>query len=188
MKKIILFAAAAIAALSASAQTPKFAHVNFNELIMLTPAADSARAKLALIQKENQETFSSMYQEFQTKYQQYEQKKSTWTPTILANKEKELSDIQNRLQEFEQSASQDLQQMQSQLMSPIQQKAMEVVNELAKAGGYIYVFEQGSMLYIDAAQSKDLTPDARKKLGIPEGRTLETLQQELQAQASQSAQ
>ena len=41
-----------------------------------------------------------------------------------------------------------------------------------------------TMLYIDEAQSTDLTPAARKALSIPEGRTLETLQAELQAQAN----
>ena len=56
-------------------------------------------------------------------------------------------------------------------------------NKPLKEGGYIYVFEQGSLLYFDASQSTDLTPAARKALNIPASRTLESLQQELQAQA-----
>lgn len=183
MKKIILIAAAALMTLSASAQ--KFAHVNFNELIMLTPAADSARAQMAASQQEAQDTYKSMTDEFQTKYQQYQQKSATWTPAIRESKEKELQDIQTRIQDFDQSIQQELQQQQQQLMAPIQQKAMEVVEKLAKEGGYIYVFEKSSMLYVDDSQSVDLTPAARKALGIPAGRTLESLQQELQAQAQQ---
>lgn len=179
MKKIVLFAAAALLALSASAQT-KFAHVNYNELIQLTAAADSARAQLTAAQKEAQETDQSMIEEFQTKYQQYQQKAETWTATVRQSKEKELSDIQQRIQEFEQNVQQELQLQQQQLFAPIQRKALETVEKLAKAGGYIYVFEQGSLLYIDPSQSTDLTPAARKALGIKEGRTLETLQQELQ--------
>ena len=66
-------------------------------------------------------------------------------------------------------------------MAPIQQKAVEVVHKLAKECGFIYVFEEGSLLFVDEAQSVDLTPAARKALNIPEGRTLESLQQELQA-------
>ena len=45
------------------------------------------------------------------------------------------------------------------------------------------VFEKNSLLYIDPAQGVNLTPEARVALNIPEGRTLETLQQELQAKA-----
>ena len=163
MKKIILIVAAALVSLSASAQ--KFAHVNFNELVMLMPAADSARAQIAASQQEAQDTYKSMTDEFQVKYQQYQQKSSTWTPAIRESKEKEL------------------QQQQQQLMAPIQQRAVAAVEKLAKEGGYIYVFEKASMLYVDETQSVDLTPAARKALNIPDGRTLETLQQELQAQA-----
>lgn len=185
MKKIILIAAAALLTLSASAQNFKFAHVNFNELVMLMPAADSARAQMAVSQQEAQDTYKSMIEEYNTKLQQYQQKSSTWTPAIRDSKEKELTDIQSRIEEFNQSIQQELQQQQNQLMAPIQQKAIDVVNKLAKEGGFIYVFEKSSLLYVNESQSTDLTPAARKVLGIPEGRTLESLSQELQSQSQQ---
>ena len=56
-----------------------------------------------------------------------------------------------------------------------------MVSELAKAKGVAGVFEKSSLLYIDETQMVDLTPDARVALNIPEGRTLETLQAEMQA-------
>lgn len=183
MKKFILITAAAVITLSASAQNLKFAHVNFNELVMLMPEADSARAQMEVSQKEAQDTYRTMVEEYQSKAQKYQQNSPTWTAAIRESKEKELADISNRIQEFDQSIQQELQQQQNELMAPIQQKAIEVVNNLAKAGGYIYVFERGSLLYIDEAQSTDLTKAARKALNIPDGRTLETLQQELQARA-----
>ncbi|MGM9742341.1 MAG: OmpH family outer membrane protein [Candidatus Cryptobacteroides sp.] len=183
MKKFILITAAAVITLSASAQNLKFAHVNFNELVMLMPEADSARAQMEVSQKEAQDTYRTMVEEYQAKAQKYQQNSSTWTAAIRESKEKELADISNRIQEFDQSIQQELQQQQNELMAPIQQKAIEVVNNLAKAGGYVYVFERGSLLYIDDTQSTDLTKAARKALNIPDGRTLETLQQELQARA-----
>ena len=73
-------------------------------------------------------------------------------------------------------------QMQNQLMAPIVDNVQKTVEKLAKEGGYIYVFDVSSLLYFDSNQSKDLTPDARKALNIPAGRTLESLQAEMQAQ------
>lgn len=159
----------------------KFAHVNFTELVQLMPEADAARATMTASSNEAQETFQAMADEFQSKYTQYQQKASTWTQTIRESKEKELSDLDQRIQEFQQSIQAELQAQQNQLMAPIYEKATQVVEKLAKAGGYIYVFEQSQMLYLDPAQSVDLTPAARKELGIPEGRTIESLQAELQA-------
>ena len=92
-----------------------------------------------------------------------------------------------RIQEFNQAISQELQQQQQMLQMPIVQKAQEAVNELAKAAGVAYVVDRNTLLYVDDTQAVNLTPEARVKLGIPEGRTLETLQAELQAKAQATA-
>ena len=185
MKRIFIIALAVAVSASAWAQDLKFAHVNFSELVQLMPESDTAREQIEVMNKETQETYQAMIEEFQNKYQQYEQKQASWTPAVKQSKEKELNDIQTRIQEFEQTAQQDLQQQQSRLMAPIYQKAQSIVNDIAKAGGYIYVFDSTAVLYIDAAQSTDITAEARKALGIPEGRTLESLQAELQSRAQQ---
>ena len=184
MKKIVLAAVAILAGFVLQAQ-PKFAHVNFSELVQLMPEADQARATMAASSKEAQETLQAMQEEINNKYSQYEQKVSTWSPAIRESKEKELTDLNRRAQEFYQNIQQELQQQQEQLMAPIYKKAQEALNDLAKEGGYVYVFDRQSILYIDETQSTDLTPVARKALGIAEDRTLESLQAELQAMAAQ---
>ncbi|MBR1706066.1 MAG: OmpH family outer membrane protein [Bacteroidales bacterium] len=186
MKKVFIVALAALMTLSASAQ--KLARVNFTELVQLMPEADAAREQINAMQNEAQETYASMMEEFQTKYSQYQQKSASWTAAIKEAKEKELGDIQQRIQEFQQSISQELQQQQNQLMAPLYDKAQEAVKKLAKAQGITAVFDQSSALYFDESSVLDLTSAARKELGIAEGRTLEQLQQELAAQAQTAQQ
>ena len=183
MKKIIMIAALALMAVAASAQETKFAYVDFNEIIMLMPEMDSARATMEENQKTNEEILMSMYEEYQLKAQQYEQKEATWTQAIRESKQKELMDIQARLEQTQQSLQQEMQQLQNSLQAPIYEKAQNTVSELAKAKGAAAVFEKSSLLYLNPDQMVDLTPEARTALGIPEGRTLETLQAELQAKA-----
>lgn len=181
MKRIIIIAAMALMSVSAFAQ--KFAYVDFNELVMLVPEMDEARATLEENSKTNEEILMSMYEEYQTKVQQYEQKASTWTQSVREIKEKEIMDIQTRLEQTQQSLQQEIQQLQQQLQAPIVEKVNNVVNELAKTHGVAAVFEKASFLYVDEAQMLDLTPEARTALNIPEGRTLETLQAEMMAKA-----
>lgn len=190
MKKMFLIAAMAIASIAASAQDFKFAYVDMNELIMLMPEMDEARAQMETAQQEAQETYAAMVQEYETKAQQYQQKAESWTPTIRESKAAELQQIEMRIQEFNQAISQELQQTQQMLQMPIVEKAQKVVDELAKAKGVAFVVDLANFLYVDQAQGINLTPEARVKLNIPEGRTLETLQAELQAkaQAAQTAQ
>lgn len=171
---------------AATAQT-KFAHVNFGELVQLMPEADSAMVQLEAANNEAQETYSSMVAEFQSKYDQFEQKQATWTPAVRESKQKELMDIQTRVQEFQQAIQQDMNQLQNTLMTPIYQKAQDTVRTLAQAKGVIYVFDSSTLLYVDAAQSIDLTPEAREALGIPADKTIESVMAARQA-AAQAAQ
>ena len=183
MKKIILIAAMAVMSIAASAQNLKFGYVDFNEVIMLMPEMDQARATLEENQKTNEEILMEMYQEYQTKAQQYQQKAAEWNQTIRETKERELMDIQTRLEQTNQSLQQEMQQLQNSLQAPIYEKAQSVVSALAKGHGYAAVFEKGTFLYVDPEQMVDITPDARIALGIPEDRTIESLQAELQAKA-----
>ena len=154
MKKIIFVAAVALMSFAAKAQDVKFAYVDFNEIVMLMPEMDEARATLEENSKTNEEIMMAMYEEYQTKMQQYEQKANTWTPAVLETKQRELME-----------------------------KANKVINDLAKAKGVAAVYDKSSFLYVDPAQFIDLTAEARAALNIPEGRTLETLQAEMMAKA-----
>ena len=190
MKKIIIIAAMALMSLAATAQETKIAYVDFNEVIMLMPEMDAARATLEENEMTQSEILQSMYEEYQTKVQQYQQKAETWTAAIRQSKESELMEIQSRLEQTQQSFATEINQLQQELQAPIVEKAQNTVNELAKAKGVAVVLEKGSVIFIDPAQCVDLTPEARKALNIPEGRTLETLQAEMMAkqQAAMAAQ
>ncbi len=187
MKKIILIAAMASLPFCGFAQ--KFAHVYSQELIQLSPEAYQARETMEASEKDARETYMTMVDEFNAKFKTYQEKGSTWTQAVRETKEKELTDIQQRVQEFQQVIQNELAQQEQALYAPIYEKVNNTIVELAKKGGYIYVFDKSSILYIDEAQSTDLTPEARKMLNISDELTLEALQAELKAkQDSQAAQ
>ena len=187
MKNIILIAAMAMMSVAAMAQDFKFGYVDFNEVIMLMPEMDEARKTIEENQKTNEEILMTMYKEYETKMQQYQQNNATWTPAVREMKEKEIMQLEQNLQQNQQVLQQEIQQLQQQLQAPIYEKAQKAVNELAKAKGLAVVFEKNSLLYLDPAQGVNLTPEARTALNIPADRTLEKLQQELQAKAQAAA-
>ena len=107
MKKVfIIAAAAAMFSFAASAQT-KFAHVNFSELVQLSRRLILRWSSMRQPTRRAQETYSSMLSEFQSKYDQYNEKQATWTPAVRESKQRELNDIQTRIQEFQQAIQQD---------------------------------------------------------------------------------
>lgn len=160
------------------AQSYKFGHINMQELVALMPERDSAMVKLENFGKELEETIQGMQQEFNAKYQTYNQKSATWTAAILEAKTKELQEMRARLEQFNESAQQDFANMQQQLLAPIIQKANETVENLGKEGGFIYIFDlsAGNIMF-KSAESVDVLPLAKKVLGIPADKKLPQPQQ-----------
>ena len=181
MRKVTFIALCVFAAVfTASAQTaPKFGHINMQEIIFLMDETDSARAELDKFSADMQATYSAMVEELRTKYATYEQMSANWTPSVLSTKQQEIQDLESRLQQYQQNAQMDMNNLQNQLMAPIQQKATEALNKVAKANGLVCVFEETVTPYIDAAQCMDLTDQVRTELGISPDKTLPQAQSQM---------
>ncbi len=147
MKKIFVIAAMALISFAASAQDFKFGYVNYTELVQLMPEMDSVRVQLEAQEKETYETLGAMYEEYQSKVQQYQQKEATWTPAIKEAKAREIQEIEARFQESQQVFQQELQQMQQMLQAPVMEKAQKTVTDLAKAKGLAFVLADSDALH-----------------------------------------
>ena len=170
MKKIVLLALCVLSfgALS-QAQNLKFGHINTSELISLMSERDSAFVKLQAYQNDLIETLEGMEAEYNNKVNEYQRKRNDWLPAVIETKERELQELGQRMQQFQQNAQQEMAQMQQTLMSPVIEKAQKALTKIAKANNLVYVFDlsAGSLIYYDDAVSLDLLPLAKKELGIP---------------------
>jgi outer membrane protein len=111
--------------------------------------------------------------EFNTLYSNYEKNAATMTDSVRQLKERELGELQQRYQDFQQIAQQDMQRKESEVMTPIYTKADEAVKKVAAAGGYVVVFNtagdqpsSAGLAYFDPALLTDITGDVKKELGI----------------------
>ena len=85
---------------------------------------------------------------------------------IKQTREKELTDMQDRLKQFEQNAQKDLQDKQNALMAPTIAKANKAINDVAKENGFSYIFNttDGVLLYSEGGD--DIMPLVKKKLNL----------------------
>ena len=181
MKKFFVIVSAANASVAfADAQNLKFGYVNFDEVVMLMAETDSARADLEVAQKDANDTYQAMIEEYNLKAEQYQQKVASWTPAVQESKARELTEIEQRIRDFESSIQLELSQMQQRLMAPIYQKASDALNKISKAKGLSFVFHTTSLLYYDPSQGTDLTADMKAELGIPADKVLNLQQQNIQ--------
>ena len=88
------------------------------------------------------------------------------SPIIRSTKEAEINDLKDRMDAFEQTATQDLQNKESELTEPIISKARDAVEAVAKENGYTYVFNSTEGLLLYAQPSDDIMDMVKAKLKI----------------------
>ena len=98
----------------------------------------------------------------------FQKKQATMKDLERQVAEKNLNDINTRLEQFRQVASEDFSKKQQELFTPIQEKAMAAIEKVSKAGGYAVVFDMsaGPIIYFDEASVTDLGPEVKTKLGV----------------------
>lgn len=167
MKKFFTIAVVAmslfIAAQPVTAQS-KIGYISTEELISVMPETIKADSNLqqfrnALVQnaQEKQNTLESAIEKFN---------KDSATMS-QARKEVQRTELQKMLQDLqgeEQRIQQQLQQKQQELIGPINKKAFDAIQAVAKENGYGYIFEKNALLV--APPGEDIIPLVAKKLNI----------------------
>ncbi|MDP2888058.1 MAG: OmpH family outer membrane protein [Bacteroidota bacterium] len=151
----------------ANAQAPKFGHIDLQALIETMPERATAESQFVAYQKELEDALGMMQKEFQAKYLEFATKRDSLSETVRKMKEEDLNAMNERIQTYQQTAQQQLQAKQGELLKPVFDKADKAVKEVGAEKGLIYVFDMSSrtILY-NSKESLDLLPLVKTKLGI----------------------
>ncbi len=169
MKNLLKLFAVTLLTISAvtvtNAQTLKFGHIDMQALIQVMPERATAEEEFNKFQADIEEIYGEMQKSLEQKYAEFQQMGEDVSEIKRNAKAEEIQDVQARLQNYSQTAQQQLQQKQNDVMQPIIEKAQNTVEEVAKEQGLIYVFQTTALLY-KSNQSVDLLPLVKAKLGI----------------------
>ena len=170
MKRIInlfLVSAFLFACLPANSQDLKFGHINSQELLTAMPESDSAQATIEKLAGDYEQQLEEMRVELNKKYDEYLTNRDNYTDLIRQTKEADITEMQQRIANFEQVAQQDLQTQQQQLIQPVLEKANNAIKEVAEENGFLYVFDvsRGNPIFF-SDKSIDILPLVRTKLGL----------------------
>ena len=170
MKKLfkVLFLGIALFVMSGMAQAQvKIAHVNTAEILDAMPDKAKAEKDLEKYYGELQGQLETMAKEYQAKMQDYEANQATMSNLVKQSKEKEIIDIQNRIQQFQANAEGEFEKKRAELLSPILEKIQNAINSVGKEKGYTYVLDlaTGAAVFV-GDDAVDATKDVKGKLGI----------------------
>jgi outer membrane protein len=168
MKKIVSFIAVALITMMASNHASaqmKIGYISLGELIGSMP--DSKKADTAYNDYRNalQQQFTEYQNEYYEKDSLLKSKDTAkYTKAQLEVKKRDLVELQVKLQSYSQQAEQQMQQKQQELLAPIQKKALDAIQTVAKENGYTYILSKEAVFSSPATD--DLMPLVKKKLGI----------------------
>jgi outer membrane protein len=152
---------------TASAQKgPKIAHINSNELLTAMPERASVQKDLEQYANELKETLDVMRSEYEKKVGDFQAKQEVMTDIIRESKIKEITDLEKRITEFQQTAEADLQKKEQNLLQPIIDKAKTAIDDVAKEEGYTYVLDSSVGVVLYSVDSDNLLAKVKVKLGI----------------------
>lgn len=165
LKKLLLTAFVA-APLCMAAQV-KLGYVNPMEIFNVMPEKATAESTLKTATDKYDNEFKNLQAALQKK--QEEVKKivdDASTPDAI--KERHMQEFETeyqKYQNFQQTAAQDIQRQQEQLIAPIQQKLQDAIKAVGAEGGYTFIYDSASLLYVGAG-AEDISAKVKAKLGI----------------------
>jgi len=173
MKKFLtaafITATALVTTSQVNAQT-KIGYISTQELVSIMPETAKADSNLqqyrsALIQNAQEKQTS-----LESAIEKFNKDSATMSISVKDVKRGELQKMLNDLQSEDQRIQQQLQQRQQELIAPINRKAFDAVQAVAKESGYSYVFEKDALLV--APPGDDILQLVAKKLNVkvPAGR------------------
>ncbi|WP_297063588.1 OmpH family outer membrane protein [uncultured Duncaniella sp.] len=143
----------------------KFGVINTNELMTSLPEMKSVQEQMEAATKKYEDEFTKLQEEFNKKFQEFQALEATTPETIKERRTQELQEIDTKIQRFRETAQQDLQRQNQQLLAPIQEKVMKAIQSVGAEGKYTFIFENGMSLYT-GVDVTDVTPLVKTALGI----------------------
>ncbi|OYU97089.1 MAG: hypothetical protein CFE21_02025 [Bacteroidetes bacterium B1(2017)] len=169
MKNMLKSVAALFAVLilaSSGVKAQKFAYIDLQELMVLMPEYKKAATHMEAYNDTLKTASDMMVKEFQKKVADYQNAEKTMPASVKEMKQKDLQDMQNNIEGYQQKMQEDLRNKQEELIKPIIEKAKNAISAVAKEGGYSYVFDSSVAGLLYKPEGDNVMGKVKTKLGI----------------------
>jgi outer membrane protein len=148
----------------------KIGYTNPDYILSNMPEAKQIQSDLKVHEQQLSSQLEAKSKDFQTKNQEYQQNAQNMIPEVRADKEQELQNLYQSIQQFQQEAQMSLQRKSGELLQPVYEKIQTAIDEVAKANGYTHIFnpqlDVGVSILLYAREEDDISDLVLKQLGI----------------------
>lgn len=167
IKKVIL---AVLLALPFASMAQKFGVVDVESIFTAMPETAQMQTQLQQTSARYEEEFGKLQEEVNKLYTEYQtiQNDENTPQSIKERRVQEIQERASKVDQFRNTATQDLARLQEQLMAPISQKINDAVKSVGAEGGFTFIFlNEPNLLLYTGTDVTDITPLVRTKLNLP---------------------
>ncbi len=166
IKRILLLAFVALP-MCLAAQTLKFGTVNSQEIFNLMPDKATAESTLKGVSEKYEAEYKKLQEEFEKKYKEFQALDDKTPQSIKDSRMRELQENNQKIQNFQQLAAQDIQKQQETLLAPITDKIQKAIQAVGAEGGFTFIYDLSipSIVYTGNG-AIDISAQVKAKLGI----------------------
>lgn len=146
IKRLII---AILIALPMSVFAQKFGYVDAEAVITKMPEYEAMQKQLNEASEKYQVEFNKLQEEMDKKMAEYQtlEKDASTPSSIKERRAQDMQEFYQKIEQFRNTASQDLERQRQQLMAPIEQKFQDAVKAVGQDGGYVFIMPTGVTFY-----------------------------------------
>ena len=155
----------------AAAQEVKLGFAQPDYILALLPEAQAAQRDIEAFERKLSNKLTAMRQGLQLQAVQLEQEAPNLSDSVKAERQRELQTLQQDIRQEQNTAQQQMQFKEIQSLSPLRQRVQQVIDSVAQANGYTYVFSatagnQATLVYTEDPAEADVTALVVEALGL----------------------
>lgn len=161
----------ATASMAQTAAPLKIGYTSVEYVLSQMPESKQIESQLKDYSAQLKNQLDTKYADFQSKGEAFQKGAATMSDPVRADKQKELQNLQQSIQEFQQNAEASLQQKQQALLKPALDKLQKNIDAVADENGYTYILNSdgASPVLLHGPKDGDISDLILKKMGITPG-------------------
>ncbi|MCB0510184.1 MAG: OmpH family outer membrane protein, partial [Bacteroidetes bacterium] len=135
-------------------------------LFYAMPEVKVIQTQLQNKSKEYENQLKTLYTQYENILTDIETNGASYMQAVLEQKYKDAYGLEERIMALEQKAQQDLTNLETKLLQPVEQKAYTAIQTVARTNGYTYVIDSSLGVFLVLPEADDLTNLVKTQLGI----------------------
>ncbi|MDO5522885.1 MAG: OmpH family outer membrane protein [Bacteroidia bacterium] len=132
------------ATVSAQVSQVTVAYVNTTDLLNAFPAKEAATQKLLTLSENYKSELELMQNEYNQKYSDYITYQGSLAENIKLRRMQELTELENRMQQFMQLAQKDIEQQEQILLEPLKKQISEAIRQVGTEQNFTVIYDLAS--------------------------------------------